>query len=185
MFLDIEDRWNKGKFGREYEDCEDSQVRKKWNKKTNLGHEKVLEVRKCHNDFTAIQEFFTPELCEKLEFCEYKRKPDGDYILESRNYKNIRKRLLERYANGGLPDVRLVDPNHRGKGHLLIQHMWDGRQLKDPYTREVMTSIYRIWQNRVVIATRDRHDQECVYICDDGDVKNVKMIDRAQYENEW
>ncbi|MCB1215547.1 MAG: SpoVR family protein, partial [Deltaproteobacteria bacterium] len=37
LFRDIEDRWNKGKFGKDYEDCKDMVERKRWNKDLGLG----------------------------------------------------------------------------------------------------------------------------------------------------
>jgi stage V sporulation protein R len=45
-------------------------LKEDWDKKLGLGHEKVLEVRKYCNDFTALAEFFTPEFCDKYEFYE-------------------------------------------------------------------------------------------------------------------
>src|SRR5207244_13302312 len=30
LYHEIEDRWNKGKFGKEYDDCDDLEARKRW-----------------------------------------------------------------------------------------------------------------------------------------------------------
>src|SRR3990167_2168298 len=35
LFRHIEDRWNKGKFGKDYDTCDDMQAKKKWDKKLN------------------------------------------------------------------------------------------------------------------------------------------------------
>ena len=37
LFREIEDRWNKGKFGKEYDDCDDLEVRRRWDRKLGLG----------------------------------------------------------------------------------------------------------------------------------------------------
>jgi len=68
LFLEIEERWNKGQFGTEWEECDDMEARRKWDTKANLGHEKVFDVRKYYNDLTALSEFFTPEFCDKYDF---------------------------------------------------------------------------------------------------------------------
>src|SRR5581483_11930339 len=63
LLLDIEERWNKGQFGKEYEDCEDAYKKAHWDKKLGLGHEKVFEVGEFYDDVTLISEFFTQEFC--------------------------------------------------------------------------------------------------------------------------
>lgn len=187
LLRDIEDRWNKGKFGSEWEECTDMKERAEWNKNLGLGLEKLFEVRKFHNDYTAILEFFTPELCRKLEFFNYRRFPNGEWKITDRDYKSIKSKLLKNYLNGGLPDIRLTDPNHLGKGWFFMQHFWDDRNLYPKYVHETITSVYRIWQRPVVLATHDADgEEEIVYVCDgpspDGDVMSMK---RFEYEKEY
>ena len=43
LYRDIEDRWNKGKFGKEYDSCEEMVEKKRWNKNLRLGREKFLK----------------------------------------------------------------------------------------------------------------------------------------------
>ena len=61
LFRDIEDRWNKGRFGKEWDECDDLRARRAWDKKLGAGREKIFEVRKHYNDVTFIDEFLTPE----------------------------------------------------------------------------------------------------------------------------
>src|SRR5436853_7890021 len=65
LFRDIEDRWNKGKFGKEYEEANNLGEKKRWDKGLGLGREKIFEVRRVYNDVNFIDEFMTPELIEK------------------------------------------------------------------------------------------------------------------------
>ena len=185
LFLDIEDRWNKGKFGREYDECTDINERKNWDKKLGLGREKVFEVRKAYNDYTAIQEFFTQEFCDEKEYYQYKRFPNGEWVVINRDYKKIKKDMLRKYLNAGLPDIRLVDPNHRGKGWFLLEHYWDGKCLYDPYVKEVLPSIWKIWGNTVVLTTRSMEDKEYVYICNGGQPEDVDHMHRDKYEQKY
>ncbi len=46
LFRDIEDRWNKGKFGRDYEECDDMTRKRNWDLKLNQGIQKIFEVRR-------------------------------------------------------------------------------------------------------------------------------------------
>jgi stage V sporulation protein R len=186
LLLDIEDRWNKGRFGQEYEDCKDMRQKESWDKKLGLGKEKVFEVRRYYDDVTLIQEFFTQEFCDKYEFFEWKHYPNGEYRIESRDAKVIKKKLLQRHLNGGLPDIRLTDPNHRGTGIMFLQHVWDGRLLYEPYVRETLTSLNYLWGREIVLATKDNNGQEVVFICDGKNSdKDIALVTRHEYENKW
>ncbi len=40
LFRDIEDRWDKGRFGKEYEECDDVGQREQWDQKNGSGQGK-------------------------------------------------------------------------------------------------------------------------------------------------
>ena len=42
LFRDIEDRWNKGQFGKEWDECDDLRARRAWDKKLGLGRREDL-----------------------------------------------------------------------------------------------------------------------------------------------
>ncbi|MCB0272110.1 MAG: SpoVR family protein, partial [Bdellovibrionales bacterium] len=65
LFKDIEERWDKGKFGKEFDDCTDMREKNSWDRKLGKGRDKIFEVRKIYNDVTFIDEFFTEEFCLK------------------------------------------------------------------------------------------------------------------------
>jgi spore cortex formation protein SpoVR/YcgB (stage V sporulation) len=148
-------------------------------KNLGLGEQKIFEVRKFYSDVTALNEFFTPEFCEKYEFFHYKRYPNGEMKIESRDHKVIKKSLIDMYSNGGLPDIRLVDPNHRNKGWFLLEHRYDGKELHDPYVKETMLSLYYLWQKPIILTTIS-NNKEIVYVCS-GDT--VSSMDRNDYES--
>lgn len=189
LLLDIEERWNKGQFGTEYEECKDIRQKEEWDLKLGLGKKKVFEVRKYYNDLTFINEFLTQDFCNKFEYFEYKHYPNGEWKIESRDYKRIKRKLLQNHLNGGLPDIRIVDPNHRNKNYLLLQHYpndFDDRVLYDPYARAVLTSIYYLWDREVMLATKDRNGEEHIYVCMGTDPqKDVALLPRNDYEKTW
>ena len=188
LLLDIEDRWNKGKFGADWEGCQNYEERKNWDKKLNLGHDKVFEVRKYYNDVTALIEFFTADFCEEYEFFEWKLEPTGEYVVSSKDHKKIKKQLLRKYVNGGLPEIRLVDHNHRGKGYLMLEHTWEGRSLHHPYVKGVLNALSYLWKNEVFLSSRSENKDEIIYWCPEGssdfdDERNVTVLSREEYED--
>lgn len=178
LFQEIEERWNKGRFGREYEECNDISVKNNWDTKAGLGHKKVFEVRKHYNDVMAINEFFTEEFCNKHEFFEWRLYPNGEYRIENRDYKSIKQKLMDKYYNGGLPDVVLMDCNYRGKGYLFLQHKWSGKVLYGPYVKAVMESLCFLWQNNVYLATCDQDGNEIVFVARQRTGSQVIVVDR-------
>ena len=63
LLRDIEERWNTGRFGKEYDECDDLDKQRNWDKQLGLGRQKIFEVRRVHNDITFIDTFLTPEFC--------------------------------------------------------------------------------------------------------------------------
>jgi stage V sporulation protein R len=186
LLNDIKERWDKGRFGSEWDECKDMKRREEWDTKAMKGKEKIFEVRKYYDDVMLINEFFTQEFCEKHEFFDWKKNAQGEYKIESRDWKKIKQKLVRRHLNGGLPDIRLVDPNHRGKGWMLLEHVWDGRILDEPYLRDTLTSVQYLWQKEVLLVTRNHDNKELVFLCVGSDPqKDIVLLKRDEYEKKW
>src|SRR5512135_508437 len=76
LFRDIEDRWNKGRFGKEYEECDDIKVRESWDRKSGLGREKIFEVRRLYSDLTFIDTFLTDDFCRRQKLFVFAKDED-------------------------------------------------------------------------------------------------------------
>ncbi len=121
LFRDIENRWNKGRFGMEYEGCEDLKAKKNWDKKLGLGREKIFEVRKLYNDVTFIDEFLTDEFCREHNLFVYSyNRSTGMYEIESRDFRKIKERLLFLLTNCGRPIVEVAEGNYVNRGELYL-----------------------------------------------------------------
>lgn len=185
LFQNIRDRWDKGQFGTEWEECNNVKEKENWDTKANLGKDKIFEVRKYYDDLTFIHEFFTEEFCREQEYFHWKHYPNGEYRVETKDYKKIKTMLMRRHLNGGLPDIRLTEPNYRGKGIFMLQHFFDERDLYHPYIADVLTAIRAIWGNDVYLATQQAGGKELVYRCygTDSD-RDVEVISRKEHLQE-
>ena len=123
LYRHIEDRWNKGQFGREWDECTDLDTKKAWDMRLGLGQKKVFEVRKLYNDVTFIDEFLTPEFCieQKLYSFGFSGRNDR-YEIESRDFKVVKEKLLFQLTNFGNPLIRVIDANYGNRGELLLEH---------------------------------------------------------------
>jgi stage V sporulation protein R len=154
LFRDIEHRWNTGKFGKEYEECDDLVKRRKWDKQLGLGRQKIFEVRRIHNDITFIDTFLTADFCREHKLFSYAYQEQAEqYVIESREFDKIKQRLLFSLTNAGRPWIYVVDGNYKNRGELLLSHQHNGVDLQLDQAADTLANIQFIWGRPVHIQT--------------------------------
>ncbi|MDQ3030968.1 MAG: SpoVR family protein [Myxococcota bacterium] len=155
LYRHIEERWDKGQFGKEWEECEDLEQRKNWDRRTGLGRKKIFEVRALYNDVTFIDEFLTPEFVaqQKLYSFGYNARNDR-WEIETRKFKEVKEKLLFQLTNAGQPFIRVTDSNLGNRGELLLEHDHQGIDLRLDWGREVLRALVRVWRRPVEIHTK-------------------------------
>lgn len=167
LFRDIEERWNKGRFGKEWDECEDLSERHRWDRKTNRGREKIYEVRRNYNDVTFIDEFLTEEFCVKNKMFVYKyNKRTGQYEVDTRDFKAIKRKFLFQLTNFGQPIISVADANFNNRGELLLTHLYEGVEMQPDYMQETMKQLFALWTRPINVATV--LDGERRVVCYDG-----------------
>lgn len=146
LFRDIEDRWNKGRFGKEFEECADIQKRRQWDTGAGMGREKIFEVRRVHNDVTFIDEFLTPEFVDRYKLYHYRRDPTtGRMVVVNRDFDQIKQTMLFMLTNHGQPYIYVVDGNYANRGELYLAHKHIGVDVDIRYASECLKNLQRIW----------------------------------------
>lgn len=154
LFRNIEERWNKGQFGRDWEECDDIKEKNNWNRNTGLGREKIFEVRKIYNDVTFIDEFLTEDFCVKNKLFVYKfNKKTNQFEIDTRDFKAIKAKLLFHMTNFGQPIIKVVDGNFENRGELLMGHVWEGVDMQPDYLTETLKNLFHVWGRPVNLAT--------------------------------
>jgi stage V sporulation protein R len=151
----VEGRWNKGQFGREWEECESLDYKRGWDMQLGLGRRKLFEVRSLYNDVTFIDEFLTPEFVaeEKLYTFGYSGK-NSRYEIESRTFQDVKAKLLFQLTNFGHPIIRVLDANWQNRSELLLEHDHQGIDLQKDYARAALEAVVRCWKRPAAVATR-------------------------------
>jgi stage V sporulation protein R len=154
LLRDIEERWDKGRFGKEYDECDDIQARRRWDKQLGLGRQKLFEVRRMYNDITFIDAFLTPEFVEQQMLFTYRHNPNTEYYhIDSREFKAIKEKLLFQLTNFGQPYIYVQDGNHKNRGELYLRHRHEGVDLKHDYARDTLRNLQLIWTRPVLLET--------------------------------
>jgi stage V sporulation protein R len=154
LLHDIEDRWNKGRHGAEYDACDDMQARNNWDTGEMKGLEKVFEVRQIYNDLTFVDAFLTEDFCRRYGFFTYGYDPKNRmYVIESREFAKIKQQLLYMLTNSGQPRITVVDGNYRNRGEMLLEHDFDGGEIDLGYAERTMRNLCHVWSRPVAIRT--------------------------------
>jgi len=154
LLRDVEERWNKGQFGKEYDECEDIAAKRTWDKQLGLGRDKLFEIRRMYNDVTFIDAFLTPEFCMQQKMFSFRYNRDTDlYEIASREFKEIKEKLLFRLTNFGQPFIYVEDGNYNNRGELYLRHRHEGVDLKIDYARDTLRNLHKLWSRPVHIET--------------------------------
>jgi len=155
LYRDIEERWNKGKFGKEYDECDDSEKKKNWDKKLGLGRQKIFEVRKVHNDVTFLDSFMNEEFClrQKLFTYGYNRRT-GMYEIVDRDWRKVKEQLLFSRSNFGNPVILVEDANFENRGELLLTHKHEGVDLEFEKAVDTLKNVQALWRRPVSMYTK-------------------------------
>jgi stage V sporulation protein R len=166
LMRDIEYRWNTGRFGKEYNECEDMVVKQNWDLKLGKGREKIFEVRRSHNDISFIDEFLTPEFCHRQQIFTYKYNPrTGRYEIDSKDFQAIKQKMLSQLTNFGSPLIEVEDDNYQNRKELLLMHVHYGVDLDANFAHETMRNIFAIWKRPVYLQTK-YEDKEVLFSFD-------------------
>ncbi|MEX0799349.1 MAG: SpoVR family protein [Bacteriovoracaceae bacterium] len=173
LYRDIEFRWNTGRFGKDYNECESLEEKESWNKNLGLGRDKIFEVRKSHNDISFIDEFLTPEFCNRQQLFTYKYNPrSGRMEIDSRDFEAIKQKLLTQLTNFGQPIIEVDDANFMNRKELLLKHVHQGVDLDMQFASETMKNIFAIWKRPVNLGTK-YEDKEVIFHFDGKELKHL------------
>lgn len=154
LFRDIESRWDKGQFGREWEECDSLKEKNNWDKKLGLGKQKIFEVRSNMSDVAFIDQFLTKDFCLKHGFFVYKLdQRTGRYVVDTTDFKAIKQTLLFKMTNFGQPILSVVHENFENRGELVIKHHHEGMDLQPDYMSRTLENIFKIWKRPVHLET--------------------------------
>ncbi len=181
LLKDIEERWNKGIYGKEYDECENLEKKRLWDTRENKGLEKLFQVRKIHNDITFIDEFLTREFVEQQMLWTYSRhehEKGAIWTIDSKQFEDIKEKLLFQLTNFGLPSIYLTEANYKNRGELLLHHRWEGITLDIGYATRTLKNIEKIWGRPVNIEACTSDEKWHIIRCESGNLSHKDMEDK-------
>ena len=170
LLRNIEDRWNRGQFGKEWDECDSMDQKRHWDRRTGLGRKRIFEVRKLYNDITFIDEFFTLEFCVEQKFYSFGFSDrSGNWEIQSREFKKVKDQLLKQLTNRGQPVIKVEDGNFENRSELLLRHVHEGVDLDAAQARDTLRNTAKLWTRPVSILTKVEGKGKLLR-CEDGNL---------------
>ncbi len=158
LFEHIKERWDKGQFGRAYEECSNPGKKAEWDVNIGKGAEKTFEVRSFYSDRMAIEEFFTDDFIRQMSLYFYDEALDpsnGDtiYRIVEDRPGVIRNILKQSFSLYGIQPIVLQDANYNRRQEFYLVHEYSGTELEPRYRDGTMEHLYYLWGRDVYLET--------------------------------
>jgi stage V sporulation protein R len=170
LYRNVEERWNKGQFGKEWDECDSMDQKRNWDRRTGMGRNKIFEIRKHYNDITFLDEFFTLEFCIEQKFYTFGfQERSGNWEIMSREFKKVKDQLLKMLTNRGQPVIVVEDANFENRSELLLRHVHEGTDLDGNQARDTLRNAAKLWTRPVSLLTKIENKGKLLR-CEDGNI---------------
>jgi len=150
---DIEDRWDKGRHGTEYNDCLDHNTKENWDTKAMKGREKIMQIVKSYTDWFFMKDYLTVELVKDLKLYIYVKKEQPatiDYVITKLKAKEVRDMIANSFAHSMVPKIEIVNGNHE----LYLEHRHVGRDLDKVFAEKTLGHLFDVWGKTVHLKSK-------------------------------
>lgn len=178
MWENIVERWDKGRHGFEYDNCEDFREKDEWDTKDMKGYEKMFDIVRSYQDWFFMQDFLTPELVDELDLYIFVQKETPisyDLVRTKHTAKQIRDLVVASFSHSHIPQVEIVNVNHEDAGKLFLQHRWAGSDLQFEYAQRTMKHIHDLWGRECILRTQVNKKPMLIKVDKDGKLTSEEI----------
>ena len=129
---------------------------------------KIFEAREIERDQSFIRRYLTQDLCKELNLFQYYKNRDSYLISEvadEEGWKKIRNNLALSAGLGSVPVIRVIEFN-RNDNTMILEHVYDGRELELNYAYETLKHVVDLWEGKVMLVTYIENKRK-VILCDE------------------
>lgn len=175
LFRDIEERWNRGQFGREWNDCRDMTARRTWDLSLGLGREEMIKAMKTHSDLTFLDTYLTADFCAENQMYLYERDRRGSAHVTTEEFEEIKGFFRRGLTNFGGPMLKIVEANHLNRGELVLLHQFEGQELDMGMATTTTQNLETLWERPVHVVSKTENGTPVVLSCERGAFEVKKM----------
>lgn len=137
-----------------------------------VGREKIFEIRAQERDQSFVRRYLNRQLCEELFLFNYKVRGVDiivSEIADEEGWQAIRDELANSVGLGMVPEI---NPQGVENGVLILEHVYDGRELEMNYAKETVKYIADLWGGKVDLKTK-LNNRDKVIRCTDDKIVSV------------
>lgn len=138
---------------------------------------KIFEVREIERDQSFLRRYLTFDMCRETNLFEYIRVGNEYMVTETSDeegWEKIRNTLADSAGIGGLPVIRVIEWVIKDNT-LILEHVYDGRELDINYACETLKHIADLWEGAVILSTMV-DDRRTTITCDESKKITTGMI---------
>ncbi|QIA26406.1 SpoVR family protein [Thermaerobacter sp. PB12/4term] len=117
------------------------------------GWDEARFILETEDDVAFLRNHLDRQVAEACDLYIYARQGDQWVIVED-DWARVRDLLVLSRVRGGFPLIAVVDGDYRGRGELLLRHIFDGRELDLDEARQALALVERLWRRPVHLETR-------------------------------
>lgn len=158
IFENVKERWDKGRFGRDYEECENPTKKAYWDTKANQGTEKIFQIRSYYSDRMIVEEFFTDEFIREMKLYIYEEEVsektgDTTYTIIEKDPEVIRQILKHNFTLRGMMPIQIKNADFSDSQQLYLTHQYFGQEIHPDYRNGTLENIFFLWGRKVLLQT--------------------------------
>lgn len=117
------------------------------------GQEKIMQIRAEERDQSFLRRYLNQELCEELHLFSYQVR-GNDIVVKEVADETGWQEVRDEFANSvGLGNIPVIKPVEVDKGTLVLEHVYDGRELELNYAKETVKYVLDLWGAKVELRT--------------------------------
>jgi stage V sporulation protein R len=120
----------------------------------HYGRDEIFKIRGQERDQSFLRRFLNQELCQELHLFNCKLRGIDIVVTEVADedgWKTIRDELANLVGLGTVPEIK---PRAVENGTLILEHVYDGRELEMTYAKETIKYVADLWGDKVDLKTK-------------------------------
>jgi spore cortex formation protein SpoVR/YcgB (stage V sporulation) len=134
---------DRGQHGKAWPELEAHATRARFDDGSMKGRAKMFEVGRPHNDVSFIDTFLTEDFVrEHGMFTTHYDKRTKTWVVDSDEFKDIKRKVLSIISTRGAPRVFVIDANLTNRGELLLRHPHEGQDIQGDHAQRVLGKVH-------------------------------------------
>ncbi len=131
------------------------------------GRDKIFEIRSQERDASFLRRYINQELCEEMNLFTYKVRGIDivvDEVADEDGWRAIRDELANAAGLGMVPEIKPLSVEN---GVLILEHVYDGRELEMNYAKETIKYVAELWGGKIDLKTKLNNKDKIIRCTED------------------